>query len=275
LGHRRSAFDDLLEFSSRLPVRTSVILAVVTFLVLHVVAMVLSAPATSGAFGGLVAHQLLETIAEFLQYIIPAGFLIGAVGSALTRSQGRSLFRLAASGARAAIADMSWSKFERLVGEAFRLKGYDVVETGGQGSDGGYDLVLSKDDGRVLVQCKHWKVQTVGVTVVRELNGVIAAQGATGGYVVTSGRFTPEARRFARDCGVELLDGDGLNSLIQKVDRSRLAEPDRATYQASPITCPDCVAAMKHRVAGRGAKIGQPFWGCSRFPSCRAIVPIA
>jgi ssDNA-binding Zn-finger/Zn-ribbon topoisomerase 1 len=31
---------------------------------------------------------------------------------------------------------------------------------------------------------------------------------------------------------------------------------------------------MKRRVAGRGAKAGQPFWGCSRYPSCRAIVPI-
>lgn len=34
--------------------------------------------------------------------------------------------------------------------------------------------------------------------VVRELNGVIAAQGAHGGFVVTSGQFTREAREFAR-----------------------------------------------------------------------------
>jgi restriction system protein len=274
MGHRRSAFDDLLQFSSRLPVRTSVILAVVSFLFLAIVAMALSAPATTGSIGGFFAHQLLGTVAKFLQFIIPAALLIGAASSALRRYQGQSLLRQAAAGSHAAIADMSWGKFERLVGEAFRLKGYDIVETGGQRNDGGYDLVLSKEGGRVLVQCKHWKAQTVGVTVVRELNGVIAAQGATGGYVVTSGRFTSEARRFAHGCGIELLDGDGLNSLIRKVDPNKLQHLDRAVHQSLPSACPDCGSVMKRRVAGRGPKIGQPFWGCSRYPSCRARVPI-
>ncbi len=32
---------------------------------------------------------------------------------------------------------MSWREFEMLVGEGFRLQGYQVVETGGGGADGG------------------------------------------------------------------------------------------------------------------------------------------
>ncbi len=35
---------------------------------------------------------------------------------------------------------MSWREFEMLVGEAFRLGGYTVSETGGGGADGGVDL---------------------------------------------------------------------------------------------------------------------------------------
>ena len=50
---------------------------------------------------------------------------------------------------------MIWREFEMLVGEAFRLQGYQVVETGGGGADGGVDLVLRKDRETFLVQCKQ------------------------------------------------------------------------------------------------------------------------
>lgn len=52
---------------------------------------------------------------------------------------------------------MSWQEFELLVGEAFRLQGYEVAEIGGGGPDGGVDLVLRKDREKFLVQCKQWK----------------------------------------------------------------------------------------------------------------------
>ena len=63
--------------------------------------------------------------------------------------------------------------------------------------DGGIDLVLSKGSEKFLVQCKQWKAFKVGVTVVRELYGVMAAKGAAGGFVVSSGRFTDDATAFA------------------------------------------------------------------------------
>ena len=79
---------------------------------------------------------------------------------------------------------MSWREFEMLVGEGFRLQGYQVVETGGGGADGGVDLVLTKPGKnggeKFLVQCKQWRAFKVGVDVVRELYGVMAARGATG-----------------------------------------------------------------------------------------------
>lgn len=74
-----------------------------------------------------------------------------------------------------------------LIGEFFRQQGYSVTETGGKGPDGGVDLELRKDGELHLVQCKQWQALKVSVKVVRELYGVMAAQGAAGGYVVTSG----------------------------------------------------------------------------------------
>ena len=54
--------------------------AVVAFVVLHVVAIATQAPAATNTLAGLgwvVQHQLIHVLAEFLQYIIPAGLLIG------------------------------------------------------------------------------------------------------------------------------------------------------------------------------------------------------
>ena len=58
-----------------------------------------------------------------------------------------------------ALEGISWREFEMLVGEGFRLQGYQVVETGGGGADGGVDLVLTKlgknSGEKFLVQCKR------------------------------------------------------------------------------------------------------------------------
>lgn len=53
--------------------------------------------------------------------------------------------------------------------------------------------MLRKDGDTFLVRCKQWTALKVGVSVVRELLGVMAARGAAGGFVATSGQFTSEA----------------------------------------------------------------------------------
>jgi restriction system protein len=120
-----------------------------------------------------------------------------------------------------ALALMSWRDFERLVSEAFRQRGFTVTGFGGNGPDGGVDLGLMKNGERFLVQCKHWRKQQVGVTVVRELNGVIAALGANGGYVVTGGQFTREAQEFAQKTKIQLFDGSALEQWIGHVGSIR------------------------------------------------------
>ncbi|MNR49385.1 Restriction endonuclease [compost metagenome] len=96
-----------------------------------------------------------------------------------------------------------------MVGEALRRQGYTVNETK-MGPDGGVDLVLRKDGEVFLVQCKQWRAYKVSVQVVRELYGVMAAHGATGGFVVTTGDFTAEARKFSAGTSIQLIDGKSL-----------------------------------------------------------------
>ncbi|NLO90597.1 MAG: restriction endonuclease, partial [Elusimicrobia bacterium] len=73
-----------------------------------------------------------------------------------------------------AIQAMSWQDFEVLISEYYKRLGYAVEETGGGGPDGGVDLILRRDGEKTLVQCKHWKAYRIGVSVVRELYGVMA-----------------------------------------------------------------------------------------------------
>ena len=179
-----------------------------------------------------------------------------------------------------ALNGMTWQEFEMLVGEAYRRQGFNVCEMGGGGADGGVDLVLTKNGQTVLVQCKQWKTFKVGVKTVRELYGVIAAQKAQGGVVVSSGVFTQEAIDFATGKNIALIDGEKLRRVIDSVRATphAVAEPvisDPVSRGAdSASACPKCGASMVRRTAKQGENIGRSFWGCSKYPACRGIVPI-
>ena len=98
-----------------------------------------------------------------------------------------------------AIAALSWRDFERLIGETFRRRGYQVTGFGSHAADGAADLALVKTGERFLVQCKHWRKHEMGVLAVRELQPRSSAVGAQGGYVLTAGGFTREAANLPAD----------------------------------------------------------------------------
>jgi restriction system protein len=278
LARRKQNFiEDLIEITSKLPWWVGVVLAVVAYAWLHSVAVSeVTAVAQPGKVGDFVGQTLFKTLASVGQYLLPFFFLVGAGLSAFGRYKRSALHeQVAGSPDRGALNDMSWQQFEALVGEAFRRKGYAVSEIGGGGADGGIDLALRKEGETFLVQCKQckqWKAYKVGVSTVRELYGVMAAEGATGGFVVTSGVFTDEARAFAVGRNIELMDGKALHALIRGVSvpaKAAAASPT-ATPAGSP-TCPVCQSAMVRRTAKRGANSGNEFWGCSQYPGCKGI----
>lgn len=272
---KQSLFEDLIEITSKLPWWVGVVLAIAAYFWLHNIASsevtVVSQPGKMGEFMG---QALFKSLALVGQYVLPATFLFGAVISAYGRYKRQALHtQVAASPDRGALNDMSWQQFEALVGEAFRRKGYSVAETA-SGADGGIDLVLKKGDETFLVQCKQWKAYKVGVTTVRELYGVMAAKGATGGFVVTSGIFTDEARRFATGRNVELVDGKALHALIRGVSVPAQADLATSTIATNAPACPVCQSAMEKRIAKRGANSGNAFWGCSKYPACKGTRPV-
>ncbi len=208
-------------------------------------------------------------------------FLGAAVISAIQAFGRRMLFKAAKD--IDAIRAMSWREFESLVGEFYRRQGYRVEETGGGGADGGVDLLLRRDGEKVLVQCKQWRTFKVGVSIVREMFGVMVAEHADRVIVVTSGRYTNDAIQFARGKPIDLVDGSALARMIREV-RNAPDAPSPATPPGMPAqdgraehgnnqapACQLCGSPMVRRTAKRGPNSGNTFWGCVRFPDCRGI----
>lgn len=244
--------------------------------------------ATSGA--GMFAPMMVQ-LSKFA-YFVAFVFAIGGIASLVRQWwNGRLLDKQAAfmdinttpNAKPAKIAprisnatpDLDWREFESVIQEAFRRQGYLAVETQ-TGADGGYDIALRKDGKLYLVQCKHWKAQKVGVSPVRELFGVIAARGAAGGFFVTSGYYTEDAKAFAAQTKLKLIDGPMFKKLIAQLARSKPAA-DIQPERIDPVVtlapdCPNCGAEMIERVAKKGANAGKEFWGCSEYPRCWRVV---
>lgn len=300
---KSSTADDLMDLVALLPWWGGVALAAVSYGVLHAVATrPLPSVQTGKQLGEALPSMLIQGLATGGQYLIPFICLLGALASFLRRRKRKALFDTAsqASGADA-LQGMSWQEFEMLVGEGFKRRGYGVRETGGGGADGGVDLVLTKGGEKFFVQCKQWKAFKVGVSTVRELYGVMAAEGVAGGFVVTSGRFTGDAQAFAAGRNIELLDGPALMQLLQdgrseQAAKARVAKPSSsystaadeqptppaksrphsATESAVEPKCPRCSKPMVRRLAKKGAAAGRDFWGCSAYSTgCRGTREIS
>lgn len=283
-----SPLEDIFQIATALPWWAGVGLALVLFGVLHNIAgTAVAMPTGAAGMADFAGKSIGVTLAKFGQWVVPIPLLLGAAVSAYQRRKRNRLHAQVASSGQAAIDALSWQEFEMLVGEAFRQRGFTVLETGGGGADGGVDLVLSNGREKYLVQCKQWRAAKVGVTIVRELYGVMAAKGATGGFVVTSGTFSAEARDFAKSRNIDLIDGPKLTAMISKVQSCQRAgetlptaprvtapppaDHERLAMVSAPVLCSRCGAPMVKRIAKKGANAGKPFWGCSAFPQCREI----
>ena len=281
-----SALEDIVDLTASLPWWVGVVLAAIAFPALHWAAAIdVVAPRDLLGMGGYTTQVILKTIAGIGQYALPIVFLCGSGVSAYRRFTRERLYdRVLTADEAQMLRDMSWREFEMFVGEAFRRKGFGVRETGGSGPDGGVDLELSAGSDRYLVQCKQWRAYKVGVTTVRELYGVMAATGAGGGFVVTSGEFTRDAAEFAEGRNIELVDLEQLIGLVRETrpESGAASKPDpwsnpvgdaeRSSRALTPA-CPLCGSRMAMRVARRGQNSGRAFWGCSAFPRCRGTLP--
>jgi restriction system protein len=267
-----SSLKIIMELTTMLPWWVGICLAVLAYFILHYVADLQLTPAVGlEVFGTSFVKQLAVAVAGVVQYVLPVIFIFGTIGSLVQKQKKDSLYgRLKQNPKLQTLNNMTWQQFELLVGKYFEEKGYTVRQLALPGADGGVDLVANKGGERYLVQCKQWRSTSVGVKVVRELLGVITANGAVGGFVVASGQFTSSAKDFVQGRNIELIDGAKIVSTIDlhtDAVSSKAIQPDDENPR-----CPRCSADMVRRTARLGANAGNKFWGCSTYPKCKGIV---
>ena len=222
--------------------------------------------------GRIASDSLLYAARPLITLMFNGLAVVALVAAAVSVIKGLSRRKtLDRQGGIESIRSLTWREFEQLVGEAYRRQGYDVEETGGGGADGGVDLVLRGHGETVLVQCKQWRERQVGVDKVRELFGVMTAEGATRAILVTSGNFTNDAQSFKVGKPLVLVDGPALAQLLRDVQPARPMAQSAAGRSAAPAStaCPRCGSPMVLRTAKRGATVGGSFYGCSRYPACK------
>jgi restriction system protein len=112
--------------------------------------------------------------------------------------------------------------FERLAQRLLREAGFLKVQVTGRSGDGGIDgigvLRVNLLSFQVLFQCKRYQ-GSVGAPAIRDFRGAMVGR-SDKGLMMTTGTFTPEAKREATRDGapaIDLIDGDQLCDLLKQL----------------------------------------------------------
>jgi len=123
-----------------------------------------------------------------------------------------------------AIYSLPPREFERLVAHIIESFGFSVELTA-RTRDGGKDIIAIQEGigtSKFLIECKRYR-NKVGIDVVRAMHGVVMAERATKGMIITTSEFTAAAAEYL-DKNKYLLDGVDFNRLMEWIQEYRKRE---------------------------------------------------
>ena len=106
---------------------------------------------------------------------------------------------------------MSWDEFAQAIEKGFSRDGYTVRRLGAKGAD----FELTQGSRRTLLACKRWKATRSGIEPLRELEDARRASDAAGCIYVATGEVTAQARAFAAERSIEVLEGAALARSVE------------------------------------------------------------
>jgi restriction system protein len=131
-------------------------------------------------------------------------------------------------------------EFQDIVAALLRAMGYHTPFVSPKGRDGGIDIIAYQDPlgiqtPRIKVQVKHYPENPIAPDAIRSLKGLVNS-GDEVGLFVTSGRFSNEAERFARETNVhiKLINGEDFISLWQQF-YNRMPDEDKSLLPLQSI----------------------------------------
>jgi len=114
-----------------------------------------------------------------------------------------------------AVRGMSWSDFSGALEDAFRRDGYTVSRLDGAAAD----FVMTKAGRMSLVGCKRWKAARTGIEPLRDLDAARRARDAHECIYVATGDFTDNARAFASEKKIRVVDVAELAKMLPRAGR--------------------------------------------------------
>lgn len=131
-------------------------------------------------------------------------------------------------------------EFQFLVAALLRAMGYYTPFIAPKGKDGGIDIIAYQDPlgmigPQLKVQVKHYPDSKISVDVIRSLSGIISKENECG-LIVTSGKFTHDAEREARNLPktLRLIDIDEFIDLWIKY-YDKMTQEDKDLLPIIPI----------------------------------------
>jgi restriction system protein len=121
------------------------------------------------------------------------------------------------------IQELSWPQLKKEVAEAYGHAGYLVLRNDSFTSDPSVDLVMRKSSNLYLLQSRYWRNRKLGLREVKNLYSLMLEKQASGIFLLTTGIFTKEARRYAVGRPINLIDGIQLVELLDNIKKNEPA----------------------------------------------------
>ena len=135
-----------------------------------------------------------------------------AVGCIAAWRQWRAPSAARTSAMQASLQAMPWRALADALEAAWIAQGYQVERLA---PGGAADFVLSRGGQIQLASARRWKAAHHGVEPLRELHAMMQKRAVPAGlYLLGQGELSENARLFARDHGLTIVQGDALAQLL-------------------------------------------------------------
>jgi restriction system protein len=143
-------------------------------------------------------------------YALISGFPFLVIAGVAFFKQMRNLSPAQTAAILGAAGALSWREFSVALEQGLVRDGYRVERI----EKGGADFALAKGVQEGVLAAKRWKAASHGIEALRELQALREKREVREAVYVAGGELSEQARNFARDNAIRLLQGEDLARLL-------------------------------------------------------------
>jgi len=155
--------------------------------------------------------------AAYVPYGVFGAMPFVVIGSIAAWQQFRAPSAAQVDAMLARVSAMPWAQFAGLVEQAFRHQGHAVERLVRPDAD----FELTKAGRTSVVSCKRWKAARTGIEPLRELHAAQLAREARESIYMTLGELSDNARQFAKQNGIRVMQAADMALLLRDVARDK------------------------------------------------------